>query len=240
MIIYKIQNKVNGKIYIGQTVGTLQHRISQHKSNSKKTSLINMAIRKYGWDNFDADIIDNAENIEELNQKEIYWIKYYKSISPNGYNLEIGGKNATNSEETRKKISQALKGKYQGEKSSRAKKVYMFSLSGELVAEYGSVRDAGRKTNICSSQIASVCRGEHYIAGGFRWSYDKNKLADIPTKSAFLVKYQDKVMTLKDWSMFLGMPYGTIQGRIKNGWSIEKAFTEPINVNKRNKKSEKR
>jgi hypothetical protein len=196
-----------------------------------------MAIRKYGWDNFDADIIDNAENIEELNQKEIYWIKYYKSISPNGYNLEIGGKNATNSEETRKKISQALKGKYQGEKSSRAKKVYMFSLSGELVAEYGSVREAGRKTNICSSQIASVCRGKHYIAGGFRWSYDKNKLADIPTKSAFLVKYQDEVMTLKDWSMLLGIPYGTIQRRIKNGWSIEKAFTEPINVNKRNKKS---
>ena len=47
-------------------------------------------------------------------------------------------------------------------------------------------------------------------------------------------------MTLKDWSIFLGIPYGTIQGRIKKGWSIEKAFTEPINVNKRNKKLGKR
>lgn len=240
MIIYKIQNKINGKIYIGQTVGTLEHRMSQHKANGKKISVIGNAIHKYDWDNFDVEVIDEAETIEELNRKEIYWIGYYKSLSPNGYNLELGGRNALHEEETRKKISQSLKGKYQGEKNSRAKKVYMFSLSGELVEEYGSVREAGRKNNICSSQIAGVCRGEHYIAGGFRWSYDKNNLADIPTKSAFLVKYQDKVMTLKDWSIFLGIPYGTIQGRIKNGWSIEKAFTEPIHVNKRNKKSGKR
>ena len=46
MIIYKIENKVNGKIYIGQTIGTLEHRLSQHKSNSKKKSVIGNAIQK--------------------------------------------------------------------------------------------------------------------------------------------------------------------------------------------------
>lgn len=240
MIVYKIQNKINGKIYIGQTVGTLEHRISQHKSNSKKKSVINTAIRKYGWDNFVAEVIDNAESIEELNKKEIYWIQYYKSVSPNGYNLEIGGKNAINSKETRNKISQSLKGKYQGEKSPRSKKVYMFSLSGELIAEYGSTREAERKTNISSSQIASVCRGEHFIAKGYRWSYDKCNLIKIPSKSAFLIEYKGKVMTLKEWSNFLEIPYSTLQQRINKGWNIERAFNEPINTSQRNKLSGKR
>ena len=240
MIIYKIENKVNGKIYIGQTVGTLEHRLSQHKSNSKKKSVIGDAIQKYGWENFRAEIIDYAESIDELNKKEIYWIGYYKSISPNGYNLELGGRNALNRQQTRDKISKANKGRFLSEKSPKSKRVYKFSLDGEFICEYGSVREASRVNNISSSQISSVCRGEHFRTQGYRWSYDKNKLADIPTKSAFLVEYQDKVMTLKDWSMFLGIPYGTIQGRIKNGWSIEKAFTEPININKRNKKTRKR
>lgn len=240
MIIYKIQNKINGKIYIGQTVGTLQHRISQHKSNSKKKSVINMAIRKYGWDNFVAEVIDSAKSIEELNQKEIYWIQYYESIAPNGYNLEIGGKNAINSEETRKKISQSLKGKYKGAKSPKAKKVYMFSLSGELIAEYGSVREAGRENNISSSQIAGVCRGEHFMAKGYRWSYNKCDLVELPTKSALLIEYKGKIMTLKEWSNFLEIPYGALLRRIKSGWNIEKAFNYPIDINKINKSVRKR
>lgn len=236
MIIYKIQNKINGKIYIGQTVGTLQRRISQHKSNSKKKSVINMAIRKYGWDNFVAEVIDSAKSIEELNQKEIYWIQHYESIAPNGYNLEIGGKNAINSEETRKKISQSLKGKYKGAKSPKAKKVYMFSLSGELIAEYGSVREASGANNISNGQIASVCRGEHFIAKGYRWSYDKNNLPKLPNKSSVIITYNGISHNIKDWSLELNFPYQTLSRRINKGWSVEKAFETPIMVSKRNKK----
>lgn len=236
MIIYKIQNKINGKIYIGQTVGTLQRRISQHKSNSKKKSVINMAIRKYGWDNFVAEVIDSAKSIEELNQKEIYWIQHYESIAPNGYNLEIGGKNAINSEETRKKISQSLKGKYKGAKSPKAKKVYMFSLSGELIAEYGSVREASRANNISNGQIASVCRGEHFIAKGYRWSYDKNNLPKLPNKSSVIITYNGISRNIKDWSLELNFPYQTLSRRINKGWSVKKAFETPIMVSKRNKK----
>ena len=232
MIIYKIQNKINGKIYIGQTIGTLEHRMSQHKANNKKTSVIGNAIQKYGWDNFDVEVIDEAETIEELNNKEIYWIGYYKSLSPNGYNLELGGRNALHEEETRKKISEANKGRHLAEKSPLSKKVYQFSLDGKLICEYGSVREAGRKNNISNSQIASVCRGEHYIAKGYRWSYNPNNLIDIPQKSAFLIKYKNKTMTLKDWAIFLDIPYSTLQARIYNGWDIERAFGEPLNKNK--------
>ena len=236
MIIYKIQNKINKKIYIGQTVGTLQHRISQHKSNSKKKSVINMAIRKYGWDNFVAEVIDSAKSIEELNQKEIYWIEYYKSISPNGYNLELGGKNALHEEETRNKISKANKGRFLSEKSPKSKRVYKFSLDGKFICEYGSVREASRANNISNSQIASVCRGEHFIAKGYRWSYDKNNLPKLPNKSSVIITYNGISHNIKDWSLELNCPYPTLLRRINKGWSVEKAFETPIMVSKRNKK----
>lgn len=228
MIIYKIQNKINGKIYIGQTIGKLEHRMSQHKANSKKTSVIGNAIQKYGWNNFDVEVIDEAETIEELNNKEIYWIGYYKSLSPNGYNLELGGRNALHEEETRKKISKANKGRHLSEKSPRARKVYMFSLSGDFIKEYGSVREAGRKNKISSSQIASVCRGEHFIAKGYRWSYNKNSLPDLPNKSSIILTYNGKSANVKDWAKILNMDYPTLLHRIKAGWKIEDAFNMPV------------
>lgn len=228
MIIYKIQNKINGKIYIGQTVGTLEHRMSQHKANNKKTSVIGNAIQKYGWDNFDVEVIDETETIEELNRKEIYWIGYYNSLSPNGYNLEIGGRNALPGEKTREKISKANKGRFLSEKSPRAKKVYMFSLNGDFISEYGSVREAARKNKISSSQIASVCRGEHFIAKGYRWSYDKNKLSDLPNKSSIILTYNGKSANVKEWAKILNIGYPTLLHRINSGWSIEKAFNVPL------------
>lgn len=228
MIIYKIQNKINGKIYIGQTIKPLNQRISQHKSNSKNKSVIGNAIKKYGWDNFDAEIIDTATNIEELNRKEIYWIGYYKSLVPNGYNIEIGGKNAPNGEDIRRKIAIANKGRFLGEKSSKSKKVYKFSLDGKFICEYGSVREASRKNNISNSQISSVCRGEHFIAKGYRWSYDKNNLVDLPNKSSIILTYNGKSANVKDWAKMLNMDYQTLLHRIKAGWEIEDAFNIPV------------
>lgn len=238
MIIYKIQNKVNGKIYIGQTIRTLKKRMSQHISPNKNKSIsaIDRALKKYGIDNFEITIIDYAENIDELNAKEIYWIDYYKSLAPNGYNLEIGGKNAPHEKTTRLKISQGLKGKYSGEKSSRAKRVYKFSLSGELIEEYGSVREASRENNISNSQIASVCGGKHFIAKGYRWSYEKDNLPKLPNKSSVIITYNGVSANIKDWSRKLGLPYQTLLNRLKNGWNIEKAFETPIMISRRNKR----
>lgn len=238
MIIYKIQNKINGKVYIGQTIRTLKQRMTQHLSPNKNKSIsaIDGALKKYGIDNFEVTIIDFAKNIDELNTKEIYWIGYYKSLAPNGYNLEIGGKNAPNEKATRAKISQGLKGKYLGEKSSRGKRVYKFSLNGELIEEYGSVREASRENNISNSQISSVCRGEHFIAKGYRWSYDKNILSPLPNKSARIITYNGVSYNIKDWSKKLNIPYRTLLRRISAGWDIEKALNEPIMISKRNKR----
>ena len=109
MYIYKITNLVNGKVYIGQTITTVQKRFWKHCNGTKQ--LISKAIHKYGVDNFKVEEIDRAETREELDEKERCWIKFYNSQVPNGYNLEGGGTvNKEISEETRQKLSESHKG----------------------------------------------------------------------------------------------------------------------------------
>lgn len=91
MFIYKVTNKITGKSYIGKTTKSLNERKRQHLklSKTKNTHFLN-ALRSYGENNFNWDIIDTAKTNDELNQKEIYWIKEYNSIN-NGYNMIDGG-----------------------------------------------------------------------------------------------------------------------------------------------------
>lgn len=88
--IYKIQNLIDGKIYIGQSVH-IQARFNQHKSEAKNgnTRPLYNAIRKYGIENFSFEIIEECPK-EKLNEREVYWIKKYNSFN-NGYNLTPGG-----------------------------------------------------------------------------------------------------------------------------------------------------
>jgi len=105
-VIYKITNTLNGKIYIGKTKQKLDRRMTQHKCDSKKGSLgIGAAIRKYGWENFMVEVIEEC-SVEKLNEREIFWIAELNSKAPNGYNLTDGGEGLINpSEETRAKMS---------------------------------------------------------------------------------------------------------------------------------------
>jgi group I intron endonuclease len=110
-IIYKATSPT-GKVYIGQTVQPLERRKRVHLCHSKiSDTYFQRAIRKYGFDIFIWDEIDTAENAEELNAKEIYWISFYKSNNPNyGYNNQEGGMGGIPNTETRQKMSKALKG----------------------------------------------------------------------------------------------------------------------------------
>lgn len=113
MIIYKSTNNITGKVYIGQTTQTLEKRVKNHIKESKtdKNRPFMFAINKYGSDNFTFEIIDSANNLDELNDKEIYWIGYYNSVSPNGYNITGGGqgKKMIKTEELGRRISEGLK-----------------------------------------------------------------------------------------------------------------------------------
>lgn len=89
MIIYKLTNEINGKIYVGQTTRTLEERFNAHKYCN--TSYIGKAIHKYGAKNFKKEILAECDTIEELDELEIYFIAKLNSKAPNGYNLTDGG-----------------------------------------------------------------------------------------------------------------------------------------------------
>ena len=151
MIIYKIENKLDGKIYVGQTQRTLEERMKEHYRNSR-ASYIDRTIRKYGVENFHAEIIETCKTVEELNEREMFWIAKLNCKFPNGYNLTDGGegsngykatpelsarlsamrKGRRNTPEQRAKISAKLKGKIFSEET---KKKISAAKIGHIVSE---------------------------------------------------------------------------------------------------------
>lgn len=85
MVIYKTTNTINNKIYIGKDCKNKPNYLGSGK-------ILLIAIKKYGKQNFKKEIIDIAATQVELQQKEIYWIDFYKSRDKNiGYNICVGG-----------------------------------------------------------------------------------------------------------------------------------------------------
>ena len=78
MFIYKITNKINGKLYIGQTIFTIEKRWHEHLLNSKlDNQYLCRAIRKHGSENFEIKAIIKCNNIDELNSREIFCIRIF-------------------------------------------------------------------------------------------------------------------------------------------------------------------
>ena len=159
--IYKITNTTNGKCYIGQS-RDIEARWAKHLSSYKSYPEWELyrAFKKYGIGAFSFEVIEEC-TIEELNEREIYWIAHFDSFN-NGYNMTLGGKacNGTND-----------------------KVVYQYDLAGNFIKEYKSAHEAARENNIQFTNICKVCRGERKTAGGFGWSYTKTEnIGPIKTK----------------------------------------------------------
>lgn len=92
--IYKITNTINQKAYIGQSIH-IEDRWYQHKQESKNPRQkpynysIHQAFRKYGIEHFTFEIVEECP-IEELNEREKYWVAYYNTYKK-GYNETEGG-----------------------------------------------------------------------------------------------------------------------------------------------------
>ena len=92
--IYKITNKINGKVYIGQTIKPVEKRFSQHRHNYTKSYFSQLtlykAFKKYGLDNFAFEEIESVDD-SLLDEREKYWISFYNSYY-DGYNSTLGGR----------------------------------------------------------------------------------------------------------------------------------------------------
>ena len=136
--IYKIINLSNDKIYVGQAVShILNHKkyrpyghngrfhchISEAFSTKKNQShYLNNAIRKYGVENFVIELIECCE-IKDADEREIYYIKEFNSLYPNGYNLKNGGNVFTHSDESKKRVSNGVLNYYKDKKFDRFKDI---------------------------------------------------------------------------------------------------------------------
>ena len=116
--IYKCVNLINGKVYIGYTNKPLEKRIIEHKAFAKKGSnyLFHKAIRKYGVDSFEWQIIfESLDRSFLLTEMEEFFIREYNSYFETGfgYNMTFGGQsgmtNRKHSEETKLKMKEAWK-----------------------------------------------------------------------------------------------------------------------------------
>jgi group I intron endonuclease len=127
-IIYKIENKINGRIYIGQTKQDLNKRIFEHVNNNGKMYIQN-AIRKHNIKSFVFLEIDRAYSRNELNEKEKYWIKKLNCKYPNGYNLTNGGEGGAtwtgghHTEEAKEKLRIANTGRKQSEEEKKKRAI---------------------------------------------------------------------------------------------------------------------
>ena len=182
-LIYRYESP-SGKSYIGQTNDELnrkrQHKQSAYNEKDKAYNYkFHIAIRKYGFDSFKYEILYSVfcdslkELIQDLNEKEIYYIGLYDSYK-NGYNMTIGGNQLRGelhpsygthlSEEHKEKL-----------KNSVRKEVSQYDLDGNYIATYKSAADAQKTTQCSANQIIAVCRGKGYTSKGFQWRYGNSK-----------------------------------------------------------------
>jgi len=190
MIIYKITNSINNKIYIGQTITTLKKRWNKHCSEARlnKSMAIARAIIKYSSKNFTIEQIDSANTKEELNQKEINWIQHYQSCSrEKGYNISLGGNNVNLCPEAEARRIKKL-----------IKQVHQYDLNGSFIKTWEKVKDAENFYND-SGQVISKCARQHgysKTAKGFQWNYEYVKQMNDVSKCARIGKknHQPKIL----------------------------------------------
>ena len=183
-LIYKIVCEITGKCYVGQTTKTLNERIKWHlyevKYFRRKYPIYN-AIRKYGWDSFKVEVLEDNIPLEFLNEREIFWTNKFNALFPGGYVLVAGGQNyQIFSEETRKKIGKASKNrkkseeskkKISGSKNVRARTILCYDLNDNFIKEYDCIINAAKELKLHASHISRVCRKKCQKTGKYKFQY---------------------------------------------------------------------
>lgn len=158
MYIYKITNKLNGLSYIGQS-GDVFERWRQHCA--RKDRALGIAIEKDGIENFTFEILEKI-NSDLANERECYWISYYKSY-PEGYNSNAGP--SVNKEKEKKVTSRTPNGNGHPVAALDPK-------TKKIIQIFNSIKEAQDFCNCGNAgNISAVCRGRGRTAYGYTWKY---------------------------------------------------------------------
>jgi predicted GIY-YIG superfamily endonuclease len=162
----------NNKKYIGKTTSQLKERIRCHIKDAFQDKegkfAKSRAIRKYMT--FNVDVLFESDDENLLNEKEIFYIDLHNSYGKDGYNMTAGGdgNKYIMSDETKKRISEALKGK----PAHNKKKVYQYSLDDEYLNEFESITYAASivsGSKAAPTKISECVNGKRKTAYGFIW-----------------------------------------------------------------------
>lgn len=167
--IYVYENRLNGKVYIGQTNNLLERHAAHVRGNDSKKMPIDAAIKKYGIDNFSYWTISIVETIDEADQEEIFWIAEMRLHLGKSmvYNIRGGGSRGLMTEETRKKISLARKG---------------IQFSGETLRKM-SIAKTGKPNPRKGSKLSETAKAElrKLSKKGKTWKVVDGKRVWLPT-----------------------------------------------------------
>lgn len=213
--IYCIENLVNSKKYIGQSVN-IHNRWNVHKAelrhNRHDNPHLQNAWNKYGENNFNFFILEQCD-YTELDDKEIFYIRYYDTYN-SGYNLTIGGQGTSRkvfTDEERKAISERLKGhavseetrikmrenmlaqfnddyflqRYNNMMDNKKVKIKCYDKNGFLLA-YDDIHSAARQLGVEATNICKVLKGKHKTAGIYTFCYEHECLSDEELKDRYV------------------------------------------------------
>lgn len=182
--VYK-HTSPSGKVYIGITCQRPEDRW-QGGLGYRRNPYFFRAIVKYGWANFEHEILHSGLSKAEACAAEVALIASYRSTDKSrGYNITGGGETFKHTEESRRKMSENRKGKNTGPHmlSDHTRKLMHDNHAGGAEPRaviclttgriYASINDAARETGVDKSPISRCCRGvkNYNTAGGFRWAF---------------------------------------------------------------------
>lgn len=209
--VYQIINKVNGKSYIGKTSNSIERRWKEHCNDRLRypERALYRAINKYGVESFSIQVLEEVPNDSEACLKEKYWIKKLGTFK-NGYNSTIGGDgksfidydlvvetyrqcqnrtltasllnismdSVTNILTLRK---ETILSSQEVSRLQYGKMVNMYSLTGEYIRTFSSIREAGQylidnrltgcKLTTIKQHISEVCRGKRKTIARYIWKF---------------------------------------------------------------------
>lgn len=217
--VYKISTRHDkDKCYIGATGISFYDRWYRHlyglKNKSHENFKLQEVVDKYGLDSLVFEIIEVLCTKKNLYEREQYWIDKYNSYQ-NGYNCQPNAKDSTGKVKREESISMFYK------------EVSQYTLDGEFIHTYKSMKCAAKDTKTDYVTLTNACSGKCRTANNYQWRYGNSieKIAPIRVKGAKKIgKYDlygnllEVFLSIKEASKSVNLAPNTISAAIKRGF----------------------